>query len=72
VRFTFSRDVSDIVVKLRSADQRETKLAVTDGSPFDNTAVAHFKVATYRFADGADKGQIQTSTTPLAITVQLE
>jgi hypothetical protein len=71
VKFVFSRDVSDIVIKLRSADQHESRLAVTEGNPFGNNA-ARFKIASFRFTDGADKAQIQTNTAPLAITAQLE
>jgi hypothetical protein len=72
IRFAFSRDASDVVIKLRAADQRETRLTITEGSPFDNNTMARFKLASYRFADGADKAQIQTSTVPLTITAQFE
>lgn len=72
VKFSFSKEIGDIVVKLRDANQHEQKLAVTEGGLFDNDGVNNFKVVMYRFPANTDKGQIVVNTTPLAITAQFE
>lgn len=72
VRFAFPRDAADAIIKLRMADQRETRLTLVDGSPFDGDATIRVRIATYRFTDSADKTQILINTTPLAITAQFE
>lgn len=64
VRFAFARSGAEPVVKMRGAG---AALPVEDGSAFPDEAAGGYRIVTYRFADGADKGTLVTQGAPAAI-----
>ncbi|WP_420475470.1 hypothetical protein [Noviherbaspirillum sp. ST9] len=64
VRFAFARTGVEPVVKLRGAS---AALPVEDGSAFPDAAAGAFRIVTYRFAEGTDKGTLLTQGIPAAI-----
>ena len=72
VKFAYAKETADVSVKVRGADQHETKLPAIEGSILNDEVSNRLKIAIYRFADRTEAGQVVTNTAPLAIAAILE
>ena len=76
VQFIYVRDGATVSVNFKSADQKQSALLFGEGKPFaDDTkgeSGSSYRIATFRFANWPDKGQIVTNSMPLAVTALLE
>lgn len=76
VQFIYARDKESVTVSFKSADQKQSALQFAEGKAFADDPNSErsgiFRIATYRFANWADKGQIVTNSAPLALTALLE
>ena len=71
VRFAFPGKDIDPGVRVRGADKAETLLPAVEGAAFADDPNAHFKVVTYRFAEGL-RGHVTTKNVPLSIAALIE
>jgi hypothetical protein len=69
VRFSFARQGADPVVRMRGAEHAQP-LAVEEGSAFPDDTGPVFRTVSYRFPDAAEKGQLVTQGTPVAIAAE--
>lgn len=69
VRFSFARQGAEPVVRLRGAEHVQT-LGVEEGSAFPDDAGPLFRTVRYRFPDAAEKGQLVTQGSPVAIAAE--
>lgn len=72
VRFAFTGKEGEPEVRLRRGAAGETVLPAVTGAAFSDDPNATFRVVNYRFADGADAGQVVMTDAPLSIAALIE
>jgi hypothetical protein len=72
VKFVYAKDQSDINLRVKSNDRLSATLPVTDGSAYADDEFNAFKIATFKFADSIDKGQVTSNDVPLTLTALFE
>ena len=72
VKFSYSKDQTDISLSVKLGEQAPTQLSISDGSVFADDNYNAFRVAVFKFFSKADKGRIISNDIPLAITALVE
>lgn len=72
VRFAFTGAAGEPEVRLRRGAAGDTVLPAVTGAAFSDDPHAGFRVVNYRFAEGADKGQVVMTDAPLSIAALIE
>ena len=67
IRLSFTKSAADPVVRVRGAS---APLPVEEGPAFPDESGTSFRTVTYRFTEGAEKGQIVTQGAPVAIAAE--
>ena len=72
VRFSFSKTGAEPNVRFRKSERESLALPAGEGAPFPDQLGESVRIATYRFADWPEKGQLTSPNPPLAIAPLFE
>ncbi|MFZ6654994.1 hypothetical protein [Undibacterium sp. TJN19] len=67
IKYVYALMDNGVSVSFTDTQKQMHSLPVTDNLPFEDNSMGKYKVATYRFADWPQQGQIITLRKPLAI-----